>query len=207
MSVVNFIKDWLQEIVIVSIFISIIELSLPKGNMKKYIDMVAGLLIIYTIISPFGKLLNLNLNLHKEVFNNINSEISYMNENSNFLFQQDEQVTSLYKEKLENDMTYLIEQKTNYIVSNISIEVDQNKENFGNILSVSLEVNDKGEEVNKHRQIVIDEINIKKIGERSSLEVSSDELYKNDEIKDLISKEYSLEKEKIIITKKLKGKG
>ena len=60
MYAISFISTWLKDIVVLFILISIAELIMPKGNMKKYINMVIGLLIIFTIISPFAKLLKLN---------------------------------------------------------------------------------------------------------------------------------------------------
>ena len=52
MGVISFINSWLKDIVVLFILISIAELIMPKGNLKKYIRLVIGLLIIYTIINP-----------------------------------------------------------------------------------------------------------------------------------------------------------
>ena len=51
MRITEFLNLWLKDIILVFIFLSIVEIMIPKGNMKKYINMIIGFLIIITIIN------------------------------------------------------------------------------------------------------------------------------------------------------------
>jgi stage III sporulation protein AF len=55
----DFLKDWTINIVMLVLFIVIIEMLLPKGKMKKYVNLLTGTILIIVIIEPitglFGK--------------------------------------------------------------------------------------------------------------------------------------------------------
>ena len=50
---ISFLKRWTSEIVVAVIIVSIFELILPNGNLKKYIKVVLGIYIVFCMISPF----------------------------------------------------------------------------------------------------------------------------------------------------------
>ena len=49
---ISFISKWAEQIIIAVIVATIIELILPNSKNKKYIQMVIGVYILFTIISP-----------------------------------------------------------------------------------------------------------------------------------------------------------
>ena len=49
----DFISSWVEDIAIAIIIASIFELIIPQGKSKKYIKMILGVYIVFTIISPF----------------------------------------------------------------------------------------------------------------------------------------------------------
>ena len=184
MSVVSFISSWLKDIVVLFILISIAELIMPKGNMKRYINLVIGLLIIFTIVSPFAKLMKLDFNLDQAIFNYSKSD-DYLNNDEEFYMQQEKQIESLYKEKISNEIIELVEDKTEYKVVDILIGIIDSKDKYGEIdnnLKVISNKNSKDNDVNND---------------------SND----FNELKELLSSRYSIEKEKIIIRGYEKGKG
>ena len=48
----NWISNWIQGIIIAVIIGTIIEMLLPEGNCKKYVKVVIGVYILFSIISP-----------------------------------------------------------------------------------------------------------------------------------------------------------
>ena len=50
---ISFLSNWTEQITIAVIVVSIFELILPNGNIKKYIKVVLGIYIVFSIISPF----------------------------------------------------------------------------------------------------------------------------------------------------------
>ncbi|HEX2946435.1 MAG TPA: stage III sporulation protein AF [Clostridia bacterium] len=49
---IDFIRQWVINIVTLVLFIVIVEMLLPGGKMKKYINLVTGTILIITIINP-----------------------------------------------------------------------------------------------------------------------------------------------------------
>lgn len=49
---INFFSKWAQGIIVAIIIAVIIEMILPEGNNKKYIKMVLGIYVLYTILNP-----------------------------------------------------------------------------------------------------------------------------------------------------------
>ncbi len=99
LSISNFIYSWLKDITILFIIISLIDLIMPKGSMKRYINFVIGLLIIFTVINPFINLSKIKFNLDKEVFNNLyKTSPEYMEK---LIKSQDSKIEELYTEKYQ----------------------------------------------------------------------------------------------------------
>lgn len=69
---VKFFRSWCEEIILSSFIVSILEMIVPEGSIKKYIKVVTGVYIIFVILSPI--LLNLNkINLEAEIENLLDS--------------------------------------------------------------------------------------------------------------------------------------
>ena len=88
----EWISGWIQGIIIAVIISTIIEMILPEGTSKKYIKIVIGVYILFSIISPvITKITGNNFNI-SEAFNldeyietsknsgNIQNQLSNQNE-------------------------------------------------------------------------------------------------------------------------------
>ena len=74
---INFLGKWIEGIAIAVIVASIFEMILPDGNIKKYVKIVLGIYIIFSIISPFVDRKELyNLNIFKEIDTYSNNIVS-----------------------------------------------------------------------------------------------------------------------------------
>lgn len=61
MKVISFISSWAEQIIVAVIIATIIEMILPNGNNKKYIKVVIGIYVLFTILSPIlGKITKVN---------------------------------------------------------------------------------------------------------------------------------------------------
>lgn len=204
---IDFLKSWVTNIVILVILISFLEIILPTSNMKRYINMIIGLLVILVLINPFIALITNDMSIEKEVFSNIleANEMSRSNK-ENFSDVQDNQVIELYKDSLRKEMLDLINSKTKYMIANISIGIVENREDerFGEIEEVSLIVDnspqDTGSNGNKNINIKVD--NVKEV----SVKVNKDSNTKNknnsseyNDLRRLISDSYRIPESKIYI--------
>ncbi|MBU5437547.1 stage III sporulation protein AF [Tissierella sp. MSJ-40] len=207
MVIVDFIRTWIIDIVIMFIFISIVELVLPNGNMKKYINMIVGLLIIFTIINPFIKLFNIDLNLDKAVFNQISQQDIAINEDKEFLLNQEKQVAMLYEEKIRREIIELVEVNTTFKISEMNIDINTDEDDYGNIALLELVIEEKQETIEDKNKIVIKEVKPIIIGEKSVHKKDYKKSDNDEEIKELISQKYNLEKENILVFIKTEGEG
>lgn len=202
MYVISFISTWLKDIVVLFILISIAELIMPKGNMKKYINMVIGLLIIFTIISPFAKLLKLNFNLEQTVFNYSKENIFESKENNGLSIQQEEQIKKIYKEKISNEISELIEEKTDYKVLDIVVGIIEKEESYGEIDYLDIVIGKETQTTSKSK-IYVEKVKSVEINSGPKENNVSDGEY--EELKELISNSYLVAKDRIIIGEKGKG--
>ena len=139
---IEFLSSWAKGLGLAIVIVSILEMLLPNNKTKKYIRMVMGLYILFTIISPFIKnrtLFNVeNIDLSKEL-NNYSSVETSVDQTS-----MDERIQVLYVEELEKDITKKVEEKgyevteckvkaniqaQNNTISKIKLKIEKNEEN------------------------------------------------------------------------------
>ena len=169
---------------------------LPDNTNKKYVKIVIGIFILFTIISPFiskfGNGVNLNLdNLEKYM---TPSQEAYVEvpTNANSI-TDDETVKKLYLENLKNEIKTGIE-NLNYTVNSVNIQLE-NGETYGNIDSITLNVEPK------NKVETVEKVNINIGGDTAQTKEKS-KLSQEDvkTIKDFLYTNYEIDKEKVIVT-------
>jgi len=155
------------------IIVSIIELVIPNSNLKKYVNMFIGLLIIIAIITPIVNLLDSNYDIEKEVFKNIIEGVEIQNiNNEDILLAQEKQIKELYINRLRDDVYKSIKEITDYEIFAINISIYEDKVNYGNIKDMEIVLKDKiNENVEDNSSIKV--INIEEIS-LESLEKDKD---------------------------------
>ncbi len=206
---IDFLGDWVINIVILVIFLTFLDIILPNHNLKRYINMIAGLLIIIVIINPFINLLSKDINIEREVFSNImNSNMKNNSYEKGIEEIQNQQVINIYKESLKKEIIDLIVSKTPYSISDISLEIieDQDKDDFGKIQSVILILSDNIEqEDGKSKEdinIRVDEV--KKVTVNLDKNLSQTQFNSSKEfveVQELISDSYRIPKDQVFIGK------
>ena len=122
---VKWISQWCEAIIIAVIIATIIEMILPEGNNKKYIKVVIGVYILFTIISPVissftGKSLAVSDIL--DLDNYIN-EVKEKEQSQNFLQEENANtIRNIYIGNLKSDMRNKLKSK-GYIVNKIELDV------------------------------------------------------------------------------------
>ncbi|HHV26223.1 stage III sporulation protein AF [Anaerosalibacter bizertensis] len=186
------------------IFISFLEIVLPNSNMKRFIDMIVGFLIIVVIITPFIKIISKDIDIEKNFLlnsNKLNTEIknNYSEEKEEVLALQEKQIIESYKKGIERKIGNLIKEKTNYEVKNIDMEINKDLEdkNYGEIKELNIVLREKIDKNSENEKSIkienIEEVWIKKNKENKS----NEKFEESDKIKKIISKEYGLSEEKI----------
>lgn len=105
---IKFLSSWIEQITVAVILVSIFEMILPNGNIKKYVKMILSIYVVFNIIYPFvdsKALYNFDIN---DITNLTENSISNLNVNSNSksLNQEnmDNRLESLYIEEIENNI-------------------------------------------------------------------------------------------------------
>jgi len=201
---IDFLKSWIINIVIVIFFIAFIEILLPTSNMKKYINMVFGLLIIIVLINPIIKLMSSDINIDREVFYNLRSYNTFGVEgNSKYIELQNQQITEVYKKKLAKEIAEFIKTQVNYKVLEIKVHIEEDiaQDDFGKLTGVEVYL---GTDINNQegKYIKIDDIDNITINTHTSSETIDDKknLAVIKEIINSISSFYKVPGEKVLVT-------
>ncbi|MBZ2173747.1 stage III sporulation protein AF [Schnuerera sp. xch1] len=208
MKIVEFLRNWVKDIAIIFVLVSIIEIVVPNNNLKKYVNMVIGFLIIIAIISPFVNLINENYSFDKEVFKEIVNGIEVQNDsNLNLTSMQEKQIKDVYMEKVKEDIKNEISESSDYEVKNIYISIYEDEENYGNIKEIELILEDDIKE--KEQQDTINVIKIEEIKMRSTQldTMELEEFEEDEEVKNIISEKYNVSKENIRVFLNTEGEG
>ena len=126
----EWVSGWIQGIIIAVIISTIIEMILPEGNSKKYIKVVIGVYILFSIVSPvISKVTGSSFNLTDiidldEYIEASKSNSSMQNQLEN---QNEEQIKGIYLSSIKNDIKEKTESK-GYIVNSVEIEAEDDEQ-------------------------------------------------------------------------------
>ncbi len=199
----EWMTTWAQGIIVAVIITTIIELILPEGNHKKYIKMVMGVYILFTIVSPIiTKITNQDFEFdeskYEEFFKNSTYEVS----SQSLEEENDNQIKDLYLNNIKSDVKQKLKEQ-GYIVEEIQIEADlESEEAYGKIKKMNLQIK-KGE--TKQEENKISPVNRIEIGEKKEEENQISENEEKigggeiQEIKTYLSTTYDVEKKQIKI--------
>lgn len=203
---ISFLKTWINQIIVAVLITTIIEMILPNGNNKKYIKMVIGLYILFTIIQPVitkftGDSIDISNFDYKKYFNSDVLETSskdFENNNSKLIKQA-------YINNIKEDIEKKIEQKGYKLINcNINILDDETKETYGTIKSISLKLKKKTNKADKSSGNIIKIENVNVGTNNNTLNTNTTEKsdISSDEKKQIIqylSEEYSIDTKNIVI--------
>ncbi len=141
----NFISIWAQGIIISVIIVTIIEMILPEGSNGKYIKMIAGVFILFTIISPIINKISSNKNMDLNLESYIDTPTESTTATSVNLNNEDI-VKRMYEENLKIDIKTKVNQK-GYVIGQINLEILDNDEYTLN--KIYLKIIEKDEDKNQ----------------------------------------------------------
>lgn len=195
----NWISDWIQGIIIAVVIGTIIEMILPDGNCKKYVKVVIGVYILFSIISPVITKITGNEFRVSDIFDiDTYIETSTHESQNKVETKQQNQIKQIYITNLKEDIKQKLKSK-NYEVTSVSVEIE-NDEQY-TLKSMNLQVTQKEQTDSENREIQnVNEIKIN-IGNNSEsltkdVKISSKE---QKELKEYLSSIYNLEEKNINI--------
>lgn len=124
----NWISNWIQGIIIAVIIGTIIEMLLPEGNCKKYVKVVIGVYILFSIVSPvITKVTGSEFRVSDIYDINTYIEVSTKSSQENIENSQQNQIKQVYITNLKNDMKQKIQEK-GYSVKSLTLEISNDEQ-------------------------------------------------------------------------------
>ena len=192
---VEWFRSWATGIVIAVIIVTIIEMILPNSTSKKYIKIIIGIFIVYTIISPvIGSFKGEDLNNYIKVENYIQSNSNALKTNE-VSDNAQSSIKKIYAQNLQNDLKTKLKEK-GYISNNINISIS-NDDKY-NIERIDIKVDEKVTNSNqdeKQVKTIVDNIKAIKIKVKKDDSQNNAIITENDknEIKEYIKQIYQID--------------
>lgn len=193
----NWISVWIQGIIIAVIIGTIIEMLLPDGNCKKYVKVVIGVYILFSIVSPVITKVTGNEFRVSDIYDiNTYIEVSAKSSQENIENNQQNQIKQVYITNLKNDMKQKIQEK-GYSVKSLTLEIS-NDEQYTLKKILAQVIKKKNEEKNDVKGVNEINITISNTTENQKENVSISTKEQND-LKAYLSGIYNLEEKNINI--------
>lgn len=136
---INFLSIWVKNLSLALIIVSILEMILPNSKTKKYIKLVMGLYILFSIISPFIDNSRFNLeNINMDFYEKQTEVTSSIEVNQSSM---DIRINQIYKEQLEKDITSKLKEK-GYELESCKVKANISEGDSG-IERITLKVKEK----------------------------------------------------------------
>lgn len=202
---IEWIGSWAQGIIVAVIIGTIIEMILPEGNSKKYIKVVIGLYILFSIISPLvnkftGRTLSvsdiIDLDEYIETVNNQNNNLY-----NSLDMQNSNNIRDIYINGLKNDIKSKVKGK-GYETLSIDVDVANNEEYTLKSITLKLyktENEEEAEEVNQINNIDTVDINISNEEKNEVNETIDITKSEKNKLKEYLSMVYEISEKKIFI--------
>lgn len=203
---VSWFSKWAQGIIIAVVIATLIELILPNGSSKKYVKVIIGIYILFTIISPvIVKLKGSNLNMD-EILDTQKYE-EKISKSDNKIYAELEAnnsrtIKDIYISSLTEDIKSKLKAKGYQVIStNIKIEDNENYTIESISLNLSKEENEENEG-NSSGGINIETVEIKGNNTNNNINESNNTLTESqkNEIKVYLSETYDIDIRSIYIS-------
>lgn len=193
---IAFIKEWVNQIIVAVIIATIFEMILPDGKNKKYIKMIIGIYVLFTMIQPIatkitGKEFKIDTNYEKYFNDDILKTSSDTFENNNSKL-----IEHTYIDNIKSDIKAKIEQK-GYSVVSCNVNIVTNSENYGAIKNIVLKLKETEEEnTNSIVEIERVEVNLnnKEVDTKNNITTQEKQ-----SIIEYLAEEYSIDKTQIVV--------
>ena len=182
---IEFLSTWAKSLGLAIIVISILEMLLPNNKTKKYVRMIFGVYILFTIISPFIKNKDI-LDVSTDDFN------TYIYDNTSNQVEDNQtsmnsRIEEIYIEELEKDITKKIEDLGYQVITcNVYATLSsKNEENYIEeiVLTVEKSKEQETKENNQQQEESIEDKLVEEIQKIKPVNTTIGEISRNDKEK------------------------
>lgn len=207
---IAFLKSWANQIIVAVIIATIFEMLLPNGNNKKYIKMIIGLYVLFTIIQPIiTKVTGNNIDISDFNYKKYFDEDVLESSSQDFEDNNSKLIEQAYIDNIKSDIKTKLKQKGYEVIScNVNIINSGNEEEYGIIENINLKIKKVADEEKSTEEtsntIKVENVDIN-ISNSSNNNTNNIEEKSNisekekAEIIEYLANEYSINKKDIVI--------
>lgn len=171
---IDFIKSWVLNIVTLVMLIVLLELIVPSGKTKKFVNLVSGFILIIAIISPVLGVFKNGVDLRQLQINNKMAieKTELQASNSIYSDKQMQQITQSYKRKLIKDIESSVSNigGVGSVKGDVIIEENSKSSEFGKIQRIVLTVDEQAEKEIVKSVAAVGKINLSTISSMEKVE-------------------------------------
>ncbi len=201
----EFLRNWIINIVTIAVFIVILEIMIPAGKVRKVINLISGFVLIIAIMNPVFSLFNSDLNLEEIQISQSNFlDKREIEVNSKLLKEgQVKQLTELYRKKVigQIEKSILEFSEVAQVKADVIINEDYESTNFGEVKRVYIDLFLKNEESERGNAVRVEKIN--KVDISLNNETSQESIKQTSELEKKIQKKinemFNIQKENVVI--------
>jgi len=201
---IEILRPWIMNIVIVIFFLLLTDMILPEGNIKQYVKVILGLFIILVIIKPLTGIKSISTN-----FENIYIETAAFLETDSINMGVEvlnnyhkEKALELYKENIEKSVVNTVSKELSIDSGMIKVQLeleDDTDAYSGMIEYIIISIPDKRDNafIDKIKKVEIS--NDKKVIYKDEKEYNFNDKAYTEELKNMLTKLLPVKKENIEI--------
>ena len=167
---INFLSSWVKNLCLALIVVSILEMLLPNNKTKKYVKMVMGLYILFSIIAPFVENSNeLKFDI-EDLYEKYSTETSTTSASTDQT-SMDNRLNELYKEKLEKDIVQKLDEE-GYIVEECNVKAHiSNDDNGVELITLKIKEKKNTNDANNENKIDLEDKIVNEIQKIQKVEI------------------------------------
>ncbi len=200
---IGFLREWIVGIVTLVIFLLLIEIIVPSGKTKKFVNLISGFVLMIALINPFLKFSKMDIDLKSFQFSqsnyinkkDIEQKSKVMND------KQMKQISAVYRENIIRQLEDGVKgvKGISDVKADVIINEDYKSQAFGEVKRVYLSIKpeeskDKVKPVKKVKKVSIgDDVKPKEDADKINSKLKG-------QIEEIVTRFLGVEKENIVIT-------
>lgn len=203
---IDFLKGWVFNVITLCMMIVLLEILVPSGKTKKFVNLVSGLILIVAIISPFFGLSKKPIDLKDFQISETYGTENMESETASQLYndKQMKQVAEMYRQKIiytaeegMREIKGISEAKADVIIND-----DYNSSNFGDIrrIYITLTQDDSREGIRPVAKV--EKVDIKGDGKQQEAKNEEVDPQIKKQVEEKIVKLFNVPKENVVVSLK-----
>lgn len=186
---IQIVSELVCQLVIIIFLATFLELLLPKGDFRRYIRMIVGIMVILIIISPLYRVFGILPNL-EPVFSSMESEVNsedLLRRSTELQRHNEELILKEYRQNIYDRVAWEITEEGQWEVVSVNAEIEENFDapDFGEIRTLSVVIKpDRKSDMQRSGSVVIEQIDISINGDSQVVPLFRCQPPVEDEIKD-----------------------